>query len=131
MILAGDSLAVGMQPYLRPQIADIRVGRHTEDELRRLRRFDVRGKTILVSLGTNDLGHSAAWMAHEARRLLARGPRCVAWGEINVRGTTLDDRLNAGLRRTRVHLVRAVPTGPDGVHPRSYAALARRFRTAC
>lgn len=130
MIVQGDSLAVGMRPYIRAESYDARVGRRTDTGVMRLHAQHIAGKIVLISLGTNDLGRSARWMEHEARAVRALRPRCIVWGEINVRGTTLDDRLNVGLRAAKVRLVRAVAPGPDGVHPRDYRVLARRFKAA-
>jgi hypothetical protein len=134
--LEGDSLAVGMQPYLAARPFDAQVGRTTEEGVARLGHMHLHGRTVYVSLGTNDPGHSAAWMSRQVRRVLAMGPRLVVWGEIRVEGKSYDDTLNRGLKRvksSRLRLVRAVrPGAGDGIHltREGYRLRAARFRQA-
>ena len=77
MLIVGDSLAVGMRPYLKRMITnrkvtfDVRHGRTTPEGLERLRddlQF-MAPQTIVVSLGTND-GSNAELFADRVRRLL-------------------------------------------------------------
>jgi hypothetical protein len=89
--LVGDSLNVGMEPYLRESLsgwqidAHDRVGRATSEGLERLRELDgTLAPVVVVSLGTNDADGSEA----EFRELVAEairivGPdRCLLWATI-------------------------------------------------
>lgn len=111
-----------------------KTGRGTAEGVRLLAKRDLRHKIVLVSLGTNDLGRSAAWMERQVRMVARKHPRCVVWGEVRVEGTTADRRLNAGIRRVKgVRFVRAVsPAGGDGIHltPQGYRLRAKRFAAA-
>lgn len=137
-VVQGDSLAVGMRPALEQRINvasyNAKGGRGTDEGLRLLLRRDLRHKIVIVSLGTNDLGRSAAWMEQRVRAVVRKHPRCVVWGEVRVEGTTADRRLNAGIRRVKgVRFVRAVrPAGGDGIHltPQGYVLRAKRFAAA-
>lgn len=130
LVVEGDSLAVGMREPLTRLVHvsryDAAVGRTTSEGLFRLRH--VSGRIVLVSLGTNDVGHSKTWAHWRIRSLMRRGPRCVVWGL-----TTNNAPFNRALREIkdgRLHLVRAVkPDGGDGIHlsAHGYRVRARRF----
>jgi lysophospholipase L1-like esterase len=139
VLIIGDSLAVGTEPFLDGLLAhrqltwDARSGRTTPQGLVALR-ADLRTvipHTVVVSLGTND-GSSPTRFASRARRLLRTVPptACVVWPAIirpprkgAYRG--LDRVLRDLARRYRRLAVpawdHAVSTGrvvlPDGVHP--------------
>ncbi|MBA2294206.1 MAG: hypothetical protein H0W16_03640 [Actinobacteria bacterium] len=93
--LVGDSLNVGIAPYLREELADWtieahdRVGRGTAegvDELRRLGR--ALAPIVVVSLGTNDPdGSESQFRALVAEALDLAGGRCVLWATIVRDGT--------------------------------------------
>lgn len=137
-LVEGDSLAVGMRAALTRRVPvaayDAKEGRSTEAGLARLLSRDLRHKIVVVSLGTNDLGRSSSWISAQARRVVRAKPRCVIWGEIRVEGTTLDNRLNDGLRGVRgIRLVSAVrPDAGDGIHlsAAGYTVRAQRFARA-
>ena len=89
--LVGDSLNVGIEPYLADALpgrridAHDRVGRATPEGIEELRRLRATlAPVVVVSLGTNDADGSEA----EFRRLVAEaigiaGPRrCIVWATI-------------------------------------------------
>ncbi len=139
VLIVGDSLAVGTQPFLdrlldHQQLTwDARSGRTTPQGLLALR-ADLRKitpHTIIVSLGTND-GSSPQRFASRARRLLQTVPAtaCVVWPTISRaprKGAYRAlNRVLRNLARHDDHLIvpawdHAVSTGtvvlPDGVHP--------------
>jgi lysophospholipase L1-like esterase len=94
--LVGDSLNVGIEPYLadelhgRPIDAHDLVGRRTREGIEELRRLGADlAPVVVVSLGTNDADGSEA----EFRELVAEGialagpDRCVVWATILRDGT--------------------------------------------
>lgn len=103
--LVGDSLNVGIEPYLAKELpgwridAHDRVGRATPEGIDELRRLSAGlGRAVVVSLGTNDPDGSEA----EFRRLVSEaiaiaGPdRCLVWATIvrdGARRTGFDDVL--------------------------------------
>lgn len=137
VIVEGDSLAVQMQAPLEARAPvrwyDALPGRNTHDGVvRLLARKDLRGRPVLVSLGTNDTGwypgstpRTASEMQRSARRVLKEGA-CVVWGLVRIDRSTVDQAnvsaVNRGLRQAaaengRLHLVKALrPDSPDGVH---------------
>ena len=154
--LVGDSLNVGIEPYLAQELpgwnvdAHDRVGRATAEGIEELRKL--RGKlapVVVVSLGTNDADGSEA----EFRRLVAEalaivGPdRCLVWATIVRDGTTrtgfdavLQDARSANPNVRLVEWARIVEQhrsllAADAVHgtPEGYARraadTARAIRT--
>jgi len=91
VLVVGDSLAVGTQPYLAALLAgrnlvdDVRNGITTPQGMRLLRMSlrNVVPKTVVVSLGTNDGGDPGRF-ADRLRRTLALVPSdtCVVWSTI-------------------------------------------------
>lgn len=91
VLVVGDSLAVGTQPYLAPLLADrtlvsdVRNGITTPQGMRLLRRSlkTVAPRTVVVSLGTNDGGDPRRFSSR-LRRTLALLPfdTCVVWATI-------------------------------------------------
>jgi lysophospholipase L1-like esterase len=139
VLIIGDSLAVGTEPFLDGLLAhrqltwDARSGRTTPQGLVALR-ADLRTvipRTVVVSLGTND-GSSPTRFASRARRLLRTVPptACVVWPAI-IRPPRKGayhglNRVLRDLARRDHHLAvpawdHAVSRGsvalPDGVHP--------------
>ena len=99
----GDSLNVGMEPYLDNELRDWDIehrnenGRRTDEGVAELRALG-RGaaQVVVVSLGTNDGGLDAvAFRSHvdEVMELAGRG-RCVVWTTVALDGP---DELNAVL----------------------------------
>jgi lysophospholipase L1-like esterase len=149
VLVVGDSLAVGTQPYLpdlladRTLVSDVQGGITTPQGMRLLRMAlrTVAPKTVVFSLGSND-GPSPQRFADRLRRTLALLPpsTCVVWSTI-IRPPRKGDyrRLNRVLhtlkkRDPRIVLVdweHAVSGGavflPDGLHadPDGY-----RYRSA-
>jgi hypothetical protein len=145
--LVGDSLNVGIEPYLRDELdgwtidAHDRVGRSTAEGIAELRSLGgTAAPIVVVSLGTNDAHGSE----NEFRQLVAQavelvGPeRCLVWATI-VRDGTARDGFNevladAAAEHVNVRLVdwAAIVTddpsalGPDAVHgtPDGYALRA-------
>ncbi len=91
VLVVGDSLAVGTQPYLGPLlgdrtlVSDVRNGITTPDGMRLLRMSlrSVTPRTVVVSLGTNDGGDPGRF-ANRLHRMLALLPpdTCVVWPTI-------------------------------------------------
>jgi lysophospholipase L1-like esterase len=139
VLVVGDSLAAGMEPYLGALLGssevvwDARSGRTTPEGLVRLRARlrEVAPQTVVISLGTND-GPDPRRFASRIQRALDAIPAsaCVVWADINRpqrKGRYRD--LNRVLewaaeddpRMVLVHWDRAVLRGtvalPDGLHP--------------
>jgi lysophospholipase L1-like esterase len=138
VLVVGDSLAVGLRPYLADQLGtdvawDAKSGRTTPQGLLALRAAlkVVEPTTVVVSLGTNDGSDPTRFQDRIDRVLAAIGPkRCVVWtniyrparkGPYAGLNTTL---LGEAARVRRLHLVdwlSAVKgrdvTLPDGLHP--------------
>jgi lysophospholipase L1-like esterase len=139
VLVVGDSLAVGMKPYLGQLLGasevvwDARSGRTTPEGLVRLRARlgQVTPKTVVISLGTND-GPDPARFASRVHRALAAIPvgACVVWTDINRPprkgryhglNRVLEQAAAQDPRMVLVHWDRAVQRGsvslPDGLHP--------------
>jgi lysophospholipase L1-like esterase len=139
VLVVGDSLAVGLEPYLgamlRPSdvVWDARSGRTTPQALPllRARLREETPRTVVLSLGTND-GSDPRRFADRIRRALAAIPAgvCVVWVDVNRpprKGSyvALNQVLRDAARKDRRMVVvdwdRAVLTGrvtlPDGLHP--------------
>ena len=139
VLVVGDSLATGLQPYLgpllapRPVVWDVDAGRTTPEGLVRLRARlrHAAPRAVLVSLGTND-GPHADRFRDRIRRALRAIPAgmCIVWADIDRPARKGPYRpLNAVLAREarrdpRLHVVhwhRAVARHrvnlPDGIHP--------------
>lgn len=134
LVSLGDSLGVGLSPYLAAWAAthelrfldDTKVGRFTKQQA-----VDTvpAGALVFVSLGTNDATSSsgAAALPQFAANLRARGPRAIIWlvppatkalpGIDAVRATI---RALPGVTAAET----AAPVRSDGLHPSSYAAVA-------
>lgn len=103
--LLGDSLNVGIEPYLSEELdgweisSHNAVGRRTEEGIAELRALGgAIAPVLVVSLGTNDLdGESAAFAGQVERLLQLAGPRrCVVWATIWAGGPQED--FNTALR---------------------------------
>jgi lysophospholipase L1-like esterase len=137
VLVIGDSLAVGLRPYLAAQLGtdvawDAKSGRTTPQGLVALRSAlkVVRPSTVVVSLGTNDGSSPARFQDRINRTLHVIGNRCVVWTNIYRPArkgpyAALNAVLAAEAQRfRRLHLVdwlgavrtQAV-TLPDGLHP--------------
>jgi lysophospholipase L1-like esterase len=151
--LVGDSLNVGVEPYLRDELrrwqvdTDDEVGRSTATGVERLRtRSAILAPYVVVSLGTNDpSGGTEAFRDDVAEVLRIAGPtRCVVWVAISRDGDSYEP-FNAVLREAastsanlRVvdwpSLVRGHPEylAADGVHATEdgYRARARAIVAA-
>jgi lysophospholipase L1-like esterase len=139
VLVVGDSLAVGMKPFLGDLLGssevvwDARSGRTTPEGLVQLRARlrEVTPRAVVISLGTND-GPDPRRFADRIQRALDAIPAgaCVVWADINRpprKGRY--HALNRVLERTAahdprmvlVHWDRAVARGtvalPDGLHP--------------
>ena len=89
--LVGDSLNVGVEPFLRDELsgwrvdASDRVGRTTREGIDELRRLGAAlAPVVVVSLGTNDLdGSEEEFRGHveEATEIVGPG-RCLLWATI-------------------------------------------------
>lgn len=106
MALVGDSLNVGVEPYLADAlpgfgvIADDRVGRQTREGIAEIEQGRARlAPHVVVSLGTNDpSGEVAAFRRDVARVTALVGPgRCLVWATIWRDGGP-DDGFNGVLR---------------------------------
>jgi lysophospholipase L1-like esterase len=91
VLVIGDSLAVGLKPFLPAVLAgdaltwDTRSGRTTPEGMRALRGAlrRVRPQTVIISLGTND-GPDPQQFKDRLRRVLRAVPveACVVWAAI-------------------------------------------------
>ena len=91
VLIVGDSLAVGTEPFLAPMLPDrnivtgIRTGITTPQGMGIVRRKlrVVRPKTVVISLGTND-GSDPHRFANRLQRMMALMPddACVIWATI-------------------------------------------------
>src|SRR6478735_1058330 len=106
--LVGDSLNVGIEPYLADALpgwgidAHDRVGRSTVEGVAELERLRGRlGRVVVVSLGTNDAdGSEPAFVRLVGRALEIVGPnRCLVWATI-VRAGVERTGFDEVLRRT-------------------------------
>jgi hypothetical protein len=158
VLVVGDSLAVGMRPYLAEALGtdvawDAKSGRTTPQGLFALRAAlkVVQPATVVVSLGTNDGSDPARFQDRIDRMLAAIGPgRCVVWANIYrparkgpyvaLNGVLVQEAARIG----RLHLVdwssavaRRAVTLPDGLHPDAdgfaYRSrmIARAVRSGC
>jgi len=137
LVLLGDSLAVGMAPFIEkwakargvPLRVDAKVGRpSTVQEV-----GDVAGAVVLVSQGTNDAVSARADVRAFAKRLAAGAPARVIWlvppggdklpGIANVRAQI---RSLSGVTPITV----ATAIRPDGLHPVSYSPPATKVLAA-
>jgi lysophospholipase L1-like esterase len=139
VLVVGDSLAVGMRPYLGTMLGssevvwDARSGRTTPEGLVRLgaRLHEVTPRTVVISLGTND-GPDPQRFAERIQRALDAIPvsACVVWVDINrpprkgrYQGLNrvLEQAATDDPRMVLVHWDRAVlhrsVSLPDGLHP--------------
>jgi lysophospholipase L1-like esterase len=139
VLVVGDSLAVGMRPYLGTMLGssevvwDARSGRTTPEGLVRLRArlAEVTPQTVVISLGTND-GPDPRRFAERIQRALDAIPTsaCVVWADINRPprkgryhglNRTLEQAAEHDPRMVLVHWDRAVlrrsVSLPDGLHP--------------
>jgi len=134
LVSLGDSLGVGLSPYLAAWAAtrglrfidDTKVGRFTQQQA-----VDMvpAGALVFVSLGTNDATSSsgATALPQFAANLRARGPRGIVWlvppatkvlpGIDAVRATI---RALPGITAVET----AAPMRSDGLHPSSYVDVA-------
>jgi lysophospholipase L1-like esterase len=151
--LVGDSLNVGVEPYLAAELHDWRLstddvpGRATAEGLDAVRRAGGGLHShVLVSLGTNDISTGVDTFRADVREALSlAGPhRCVVWFTIFRAGEqsiALNDVLREEANRAAnlrlvdwAALVRAHPNwlSADGIHatPAGYAARARAAATA-
>lgn len=145
--LIGDSLNVGIEPYVRHELrgwqvdTDDEVGRSTATGVERMRtRTAVLAPYVVVSLGTNDpSGGAEAFRGEVDKALRMAGPtRCVVWVAIRRDGDAYEP-FNAVLREAAASssnlrvvdwpaLVQGHPAylAADGIHatPDGYRARA-------
>jgi hypothetical protein len=98
--LLGDSLNVGIEPYLRDELrgwsvdAHDRAGRTTAEGLEKLRALGTTlAPVVVVSLGTNDAdGSEAEFRTLVAQAMEIAGPgRCVVWATIVRNGSSREE----------------------------------------
>lgn len=152
VLIVGDSLAVGMRPFLGELITDrqvtfdVRNGWTTPQGMEALR-LDLEQyapQTIVISLGTND-GSDAKVFADRIRRILRALPpyACVVWpaiirpkrkGEYRGLNRVLRDEARRDRRLTVIDWDRMVKKGQvtlrDGLHPNEDGYRWRAWVTA-
>jgi hypothetical protein len=159
VLVVGDSLAVGMRPFLVPLLGareiawNARTGRTTPEGLQVLRAMlrQVTPTTVVISLGTNDGPDPRRFADRVHRVLLALPPRaCVVWPTIirpprKGRYEGLDRVLRRQARRDLrffapswdYAVLRGEVRLPDEVHPDQFGFLyrsrmiARAIRDGC
>jgi lysophospholipase L1-like esterase len=152
VLIVGDSLAVGMKPFLREMIPDRKVtvdarhGRTTPQGMEALR-LDLQytaPQTVVISLGTNDGSNVKIFGDRVRRMLLEIDPdTCIVWPAIIRPPRKGDYRgLNKVLRRearrdrrmTVIPWDRMVSKGTvslrDGIHPNPDGYRFRAYVTA-
>ena len=115
-LIAGDSIAVGTGPHLRQCVTNAKVGISSAAIIPRVG----NAKLLIVSAGSNDPNNPR--LEDNLRAIRAKGnAREVVW--------ILPANMNAALTVSKVarsygdRTVSFTP-GRDGIHPRSYRALA-------
>ena len=139
VLIVGDSLAVGMRPFLGALITDrqvrfdVRAGWTTPQGMEALRveLEQYAPQTVVISLGSND-GSDAKVFASRVRRVLRGMPRhsCVVWpaimrpkrkGDYRGLNRVLRDEARRDRRLTVINWDRMVLKGQvtlrDGLHP--------------
>ena len=154
VLVVGDSLAVGMKPFLTRLVApnavvwDARSGRTTPQGLVRLRARlrQVRPQAVVISLGTNDGSDPARFTERISKALRAIPPgACVVWADVYRPARkgpyfALNQALRAqAARHHRMTIVdwreavaRHAVRLPDGLHPDAagFAYRSRQFAAA-
>jgi len=130
IFVTGDSLAVGIAPYVHERVVDAAVGRASRAGLRAI--LGRRNAVLLVSLGANDADRDPRFVRRVRAALVGR--RCVAWLAPSQR-PHLRSVLRSAARadaRLRIVSMRGVRLS-DGVHPdpSGYRVLAGRMTSAC
>ena len=130
LAVIGDSLAVGLTPYLSAWaqsrglafVQDAKVGRFTRQQ--GTEAVPVNG-LVFVSLGTNDATAAVDGSALRAfaQALRARGPRAIVWLlPPATKALPGLDAVRATIQSLGVIVVQtAAPLRADGLHPASYA----------
>ena len=152
VLVVGDSLAVGMRPFLSEMITDrhltfdVRNGWTTPQGMEALR-LDLQQfapQTVVINLGTND-GSDHLRFANRVRRILRAVPSraCIVWpaitrpprkGDYRKLNAVLRDAARADPRLTIINWDRMVAKGTvsmrDGVHPTTEGYRFRAWVTA-
>jgi lysophospholipase L1-like esterase len=140
-LLVGDSLAVGMQPYMHHTTTDARVGRSIAEGVRHFYEHP-QPRLLYVSLGTNDSPESLGLLRSAIRRSKALvGSGCVVWSTLHRNGGY--GRMNAVIRHAAGRHVMAVQwnsvvrrhpwmLAPDHIHltPAGYKLRAHMYEKA-
>lgn len=160
VFVVGDSLTVGTEPWLRAALhrrgwslagVDARVGRPVAEGLRILRAHAARlPRTVLIALGTNDLGAPPAAVAGWLRAArTALGGRRIVWVDLCLADRydprlkpfrAIDAALATYAPRYRVEVAdwcayataHGISPGPDGIHylPAGYRQRASFYAAA-
>lgn len=119
-VIVGDSLAVGMQPYMPNTVIDARVGRPLAEGMDRLP-SPARAPRLGISLGTNDPPSSTTQLARAVTASL-HGRDRVVWATI----------YRAGLDYTAMNrvLIRAALRHPNRIRLVGWATVAVRYVSA-
>jgi len=152
VLIVGDSLAVGMRPFLVDMITDrqvtfdVRNGWTTPQGMKALR-LDLRQlapQTVVINLGTND-GADHLRFADRVRRILRAVPSnaCIVWpaitrpprkGAYRKLNRVLRDAARRDVRMTIINWDRMVAKGTvsmrDGIHPTTEGYRFRAHVTA-
>jgi lysophospholipase L1-like esterase len=127
MIVAGDSIALGLAPYLHLQpVAKVGIGSQRGTAMI----LPNKDKRLVINLGTNDAPQSPRF--RQRVELILQGRKQVVW--LTIRGHSRYNRILRSIasKDYRLKVVNGLVPTVDGIHPtsRGYRSLALRIRHA-
>lgn len=128
MIVTGDSIALGLAPYLHaPVVARVGIGSRAGTAM--IRRIHARD--LVVDLGVNDDQHAVSLFARRIH-LVLEGRRCVVWLTMRHHRWFNSDLRLVARHDDRLRVISGIVPTVDGTHPTAsgYRVLAGRVRIA-